>query len=190
MADIQGVQENKQKLIIKCRHISPPPTLNASAANEENATTTQTADEDIVSTHSKLNASKNSRSLFKFPFQRRARSLSLPKDKDGNDQTVPTEHTHKEPPNFTIIGKKQKSPSPPARDVALNKPILAKDNFVLAHKNLIPGVKNLLKQQEDMEIMMGKCKEVEEWLMGSGESAETAASQGLKCNFKLAEKNL
>jgi len=71
----------------------------------------------------------------------------------------------------------------------LNKPIIAKDNFVLAHKNLIPGVKNLLKQQEDMEIMMGKCKEVEEWLMGSGESAETAASQGLKSNFKLVEKN-
>lgn len=65
--------------------------------------------------------------------------------------------------------------------------MLAKDNFVLAHKNLIPGVLNLLQQQQDDEIMMGKSKEVEEWLMGSGESAETAASRGLKGNpqFKL-----
>lgn len=38
--------------------------------------------------------------------------------------------------------------------------------------------------------MMGHCKEVEEWLMGSGESAETAASQGLKGTvlFKLMEQ--
>jgi hypothetical protein len=65
---------------------------------------------------------------------------------------------------------------------------MAKDNFVLAHKNLIPGVNNMLKHQEDMEIMMGKSKEVEEWLMGSGESAETAASLHLKnANFKLVE---
>jgi hypothetical protein len=37
---------------------------------------------------------------------------------------------------------------------------------------------------------MGHCKEVEEWLMGSGESAETAASQGLKGSvlFKLIEQ--
>jgi len=53
---------------------------------------------------------------------------------------------------------------------------MATDNFVLAHKNLIPGVRNLLKAQQDAEIMMGQSKEVEEWLMGSGESAETAAS--------------
>lgn len=38
--------------------------------------------------------------------------------------------------------------------------------------------------------MMGHCKEVDEWLMGSGESAETAASQGLKGTvlFKLVEQ--
>jgi hypothetical protein len=38
--------------------------------------------------------------------------------------------------------------------------------------------------------MMGQCKEVEEWLMGSGESAETAASQGLKSTvlFKLVDQ--
>jgi hypothetical protein len=67
---------------------------------------------------------------------------------------------------------------------------LAKDNFVLSHRNLIPGVINLLKQQQDAEIMMGHNKEVEEWLMGSGESAETAASQGLKgtVSFKLVKQ--
>ena len=87
----------------------------------------------------------------------------------------------------------KKSTSPPAHKtdstVKLNKPIIAKDNFVLAHKNLIPGVKNLLKQQQDEEIMTGKCKEVEEWLMGSGESSETAASLGLKgsLSFKLVQ---
>jgi len=82
---------------------------------------------------------------------------------------------------------KQKSPSPPHEDMgSKSKPVVATDNFVLSHKNLIPGVKNLLKKQQDQEIMMGKSKEVDEWLLGSGESAETAASQGLKAgNFKL-----
>ncbi len=28
-----------------------------------------------------------------------------------------------------------------------DKPIIAKDNFVLAHKNLIPSVMNLIKMQ-------------------------------------------
>ena len=51
-------------------------------------------------------------------------------------------------------------------------------------------MQNLLKQQQDAEIMMGQSKEVEEWLMGSGESAETAASHGLKGQvmFKLVDK--
>ena len=31
-----------------------------------------------------------------------------------------------------------------------------------------------------MDLMSGKTKEVDEWLMGSGESADTAISQGLK----------
>jgi DNA-binding ferritin-like protein len=37
--------------------------------------------------------------------------------------------------------------------------------------------------------MTGKSKEVEEWLMGSGESSETAASMGLKgsLSFKLVQ---
>jgi hypothetical protein len=42
-------------------------------------------EEDIESTNSKLNL-KTPNVLFKFPFQRRARSLSLPKDEDGNEQ--------------------------------------------------------------------------------------------------------
>ena len=36
-----------------------------------------------------------------------------------------------------------------------NKPIIAKDNFVLAHKNLIPGVMNLIKMQQEAQFMMG-----------------------------------
>ena len=67
--------------------------------------------------------------------------------------------------------------------------MLAKDNFVLAHKNLIPGVKTLLKQQLDAEIKMGQHKEVDEWLMGSGDTAATAETQGLKeQSFKLADQ--
>jgi len=46
---------------------------------------------------------------------------------------------------------------------------------------------NLLKKQLDAQLMTGQCKEVEEWLMGSGESAETAASQAMRPNqnFKI-----
>jgi len=58
---------------------------------------------------------------FKFPFQRRARSLSLPKDKDGND-IKDTEAQYDS-----------------------NKPIMAKDNFLVAHKNLVPGVMKLIQ---------------------------------------------
>jgi hypothetical protein len=53
---------------------------------------------------------------------------------------------------------------------------MAKDNFLLAHKNLVPGVMKLIQQQQQQEIMMGQFKEVDEWLLGSGESAETAVS--------------
>ena len=33
-SDIQGVKENQKKLIIKCRHISPPPNLNGDQTEE------------------------------------------------------------------------------------------------------------------------------------------------------------
>lgn len=94
MADVNGVKENQKRLIIKCRHISPPPYLtggtNSNTESKEIIHGTQETDtkktlpeEDIESTNSKLNIKTNS--LFKFPFQRRARSLSLPKDEEGND---------------------------------------------------------------------------------------------------------
>ena len=35
MEDVQDVQETKKKLIIKQRHISPPPNLNSGAGNNE-----------------------------------------------------------------------------------------------------------------------------------------------------------
>jgi len=60
----------------------------------EDAETTKQSDpmrdEDIPSTHSKINRKQNqTKCLFKFPFQRRARSLSLPKDEDGNEIQLP-----------------------------------------------------------------------------------------------------
>ena len=58
-----------------------------------------------------------------------------------------------------------------------SKPIVAKDNFVLAHKNLVPGVYKLIQQQQEDEIMMGKSKEVDEWLLGSAESNLTGVGQ-------------
>lgn len=63
-----------------------------------------------------------SQQQFKFPFQRRARSLSLPKDKDGNDIKQDSEAQYDS-----------------------NKPIMAKDNFLVAHKNLVPGVMKLIQ---------------------------------------------
>ena len=36
MADIQGVQETKKKLIIKQRHISPPPYLTSGETEQRN----------------------------------------------------------------------------------------------------------------------------------------------------------
>jgi len=56
------------------------------------------------------------------------------------------------------------SPSPPREDENVNrpKPVIAKIDFPLAQEAMLSGI--------------GKCKELDEWLMGSGESAETAAS--------------
>lgn len=164
MADIQGVKENQKKLIIKCRHISPPPYLNGGNEGKDITQQTETdnkktsPEEDLESTNSKPNIKSNS--LFKFPFQRRARSLSLPKDEEGND-IVPEDPdkksignnpnektTYESRQNFTIAsGQQQSKHSPLGKDEknGQNKPVIAKDNFVLAHKNLIPGVKNLLK---------------------------------------------
>lgn len=203
MEDIKAGQESKKKLIIKQRHISPPPPNLAEPLIEVGKTG---AEEDIESNCSASNkqASKitnfENKGIFKFPFQRRARSLSLPKDKDGNDIEPETQQTtkqleepkdiydsrQKQNQNFGLVKINHKSPSPTSQmpstnsKTKLNKPIMAKDNFVLAHKNLIPGVNNLFQQQQDAELMMGRQKEVDEWLMGSGESADTAVSKELK----------
>lgn len=114
-------------------------------------------EEDLESTGSKMNLKTNA--LFKFPFQRRARSLSLPKDEEGNDpQTTedqekkslgnnPAEKTYESRQNFTIASGTNQKHSPVGKDektTSNNRPVIAKDNFVLAHKNLVPGVKKLL----------------------------------------------
>lgn len=44
------------------------------------------------------------------------------------------------------------------------QPVLAKDNFLLAHRGLVPGVSRLVQQKERQELMMGKTKEVDEWV--------------------------
>lgn len=53
--------------------------------------------------------------------------------------------------NFGLVNSKgHKSPSPTGQSASgkskMNKPILATDNFVLAHRNLIPGVGHLIEQ--------------------------------------------
>ena len=81
------MKDNQKKLVIKCRHISPPPYLNGLGSDTQKTMQTQektSGEEDIESTNSKMNL-KTSNVLFKFPFQRRCRSLSLPKDEDGNE---------------------------------------------------------------------------------------------------------
>lgn len=42
-----------------------------------------------------------------------------------------------------------------------------------------------MQKQKEQDLMMGKQKEVEEWLLGSGESAETEASIKNKINMPL-----
>ena len=68
-----------------------------------------------------------------FPFQRRARSLSLSKDFD-NDQSAQ---------DAPMIADQK-------------KPVKVKDNFLLAHRGIVPGVSRLVKQNEREDIMQGK----------------------------------
>ena len=79
MAEVQGVQENKKKLIIKQRHISPPPKITSTGIVEEGEKKLDPKDSEA----SIVGLEKTS--MFQFPFQRRARSLSLPKDENGNE---------------------------------------------------------------------------------------------------------
>lgn len=65
-----------------------------------------------------------------------------------------------------------KSPSPGAEnrdDHKRNRPVVAKTNFVIAHKGILG------KAYKD-EGKFEQNKEVDEWLMGSGESNATASS--------------
>lgn len=52
-----------------------------------------------------------------------------------------------------------------------NVPIIAKTNFMIAHKALLKGV---IKDEPKKDFE--KSKELDEWLMGSGESDLTAGS--------------
>lgn len=111
MDDIKEGQEKQKKLIIKQRHVSPPPPASigplidpVSSANHNSEAKLDCDIKDDTPNQNtkkiKINI-KNQKvgGLFKFPFQRRARSLSLPKDKDGNDiesDTPPTENQQKQ----------------------------------------------------------------------------------------------
>lgn len=73
------------------------------------------------------------------------------------------------------------SPSPPREAEtganAQNKsraPIVAKTDFALAQEVLNSGI--------------GKCKDLDEWLMGSGESAETAESKQKEMSHNITTK--
>jgi hypothetical protein len=82
-----------------------------------------------------------------------------------------------------VSGAAHKSPSPTGVSTSSrprqNVPVRITENYVLAHRST-PGVNQLIQQQHQRDLMDGKHKEVDEWLMGSGESAETAISRGLK----------
>jgi hypothetical protein len=69
---------------------------------------------------------------------------------------------------------RKKSPSPEhGADKSTRGPIIAKTDFTL--------------QQQMMGL--GKCKDLDEWLMGSGESAVTADSKGVP-NLKFGARHL
>jgi hypothetical protein len=100
MDDIKEGQEKQKKLIIKQRHVSPPPPVSnigplfdplSSVNHNSEAKLDCDIKDDTPNQNTKkikIHLNKNQKagqSLFKFPFQRRARSLSLPKDEDGND---------------------------------------------------------------------------------------------------------
>ena len=174
MKDIQNNMNdqtvNKKKLIIKKRHISPPPALNGSsnmgiaqegvtsaeATNISGATDTTSG---VNVLPQKIPDGKNKK-LFQFPFQRRARSLSLTKDKDGNEIIDESMLAREEAitNQANVFSNKQGK-----------KPIIAKDNFLLAHKGIVPGVSRRVKEKEREEIMLGKQKEVDDWVSQDNE---------------------
>jgi hypothetical protein len=79
-------------------------------------------------------------------------------------------------PNPSNPQLQTKSPSPTGEDSRRNRPIVAKINFVIAQKGALgPNYRG----PED-ESIFERNKEVDEWLMGSGESDATAGSNNDK----------
>ncbi len=72
--------------------------------------------------------------------------MQLPDEMNKPVETNNDTYESRQKQNFTIVGNmmhKNQSPSNHNENNGLkpsNKPVIAKDNFVLAHKNLIPGV--------------------------------------------------
>jgi len=74
------------------------------------------------------------------------------------------------------------SPSPPreaetgtnAQNKSRVGPVVAKTDFALAQEVMLSGI--------------GKCKDLDEWLMGSGQSAETAESKNKEMSHNITIK--
>ena len=71
--------ENKKKIVIKKRHISPPPP-NLEIIQSTNTQITEPGTNTSTSNLNRPQDSQQKLKIFQFPFQRRARSLILPKD--------------------------------------------------------------------------------------------------------------
>ena len=83
-SSIRDSQENKKKFVIKKRHISPPPPnleIIQSAQQESQLTEPETN----ISHLNPRQDNQQQLKIFQVPFQRRARSLSLPKDQQEQE---------------------------------------------------------------------------------------------------------
>ncbi len=95
---------------------------------------------------------------FSFPFERRARSLSNPKQQEIAEITKKIKKDERKSPSPECAAEQR---SNGGSGGGAPRPVIAKTDFSL--------------QQQMMGL--GRTKDLDEWLMGSGESAETADSK-------------
>ncbi|TNV74501.1 hypothetical protein FGO68_gene8069 [Halteria grandinella] len=180
-ANIQMVKENgKQQPPVHASYINGQSPSEESqrqqTATDTSASGAETADQQ------QPKATGNG--VFQFPFQRRARSLSIPKQEAAiqiklkqPSNAPPTSMIGTENPSAPTNGVnpqlQTKSPSPTGEDSRRNRPIVAKINFVIAQK----GALGAAYRGPLDENIFERNKEVDEWLIGSGESDATAGSK-------------
>jgi len=142
----------------------------SNAANNKNTKSSYLLDEMEKEDKQTNEATKNLKSIrWIFPFQRRARSHSPPKNSVISNKII--ESMNYNSPDSILDQSSIHKDSENTNEKGKNKAVVANPNFLIGSYHLLNKRNNLnsyITEASCEEEPMLQCKEVEEWLMGSG----------------------